>query len=378
MHRTIKLKLDTTPAQKQALLNTLAGFTHAFNFVCEYAWLNSEKNSTALHKATYYPLKARLNLPSQLICAARVKATEAIKSALALKKAGRKASQPRSKLCPVRYDQRSYRVDWTKCEASLASCAGRQIVKFSVPHYAASYTGYPVASADLIYRKGQLWLNVIISLPAPEFSPNDKTVGVDLGLNQPAVTSERNFLGKRHWKEVERRNFRLKRALQSKGTKSAKRHLKKLAGRQRRFRTDCDHVLSKRIVQSVPSGTTIVLEDLGQLRSRARLRSGEGQRRLHSWSFAQLRSFVSYKAEERGMSVVVIDPRYTSQTCSRCGYRHRANRKVQALFECKKCAYSLNADLNAAYNIRDKHLATLGKTLGSGSQSIGLAHQPFG
>jgi transposase len=75
------------------------------------------------------------------------------------------------------------------------------------------------------------------------------------------------------------------------------------------------------------------------------------------------------------MKVVAIDPRHTSQTCSRCGFQSRSNRKTQALFLCKNCAYSLNADLNASYNIRAKHLATLGIALGSGSQSIGLTYQ---
>jgi len=73
--------------------------------------------------------------------------------------------------------------------------------------------------------------------------------------------------------------------------------------------------------------------------------------------------------------VVAIDPRHTSQTCSRCGYQHRSNRRSQSLFRCRACAYQLNADLNASYNIRDKHLATFGIALGSGSPSIGLSSQ---
>jgi transposase len=75
------------------------------------------------------------------------------------------------------------------------------------------------------------------------------------------------------------------------------------------------------------------------------------------------------------LKLVAIDPRHTSQTCSRCGFQARANRKTHSLFLCKNCAYSLNADLNAAYNIRAKHLATLGIALGSGLPSTSLAHQ---
>jgi transposase len=85
----------------------------------------------------------------------------------------------------------------------------------------------------------------------------------------------------------------------------------------------------------------------------------ETQRRLHSWSFAQFHSFLSYKAQERGIQVVKIDPRHTSQTCSKCGYQARNNRRSQSLFLCRQCGYCLNADLNASYNIRNKYVASL-------------------
>jgi IS605 OrfB family transposase len=378
MQRTIKLKLHTSLYQNQLLKQTLDGFTAVFNQVCEYGWLNSEKNGVKLHHATYYNLKQLVDLPAQLICAARVKATEALRSAFARKKANRPTSQPRSKLCPVRYDQRSYWVDWEASKASLSTHAGRQLIGFAVPPYATKYAGFPVDSADLLYRKNGFWLHVVVTLPDPELLDSDEVIGVDLGLTHPAVTSKRKFLGGHHWKEIDRRNFRLKRSLQTKGTKSAKRHLRKLAGRKIRFRKDCDHVLSKRIVQNAIPGATIVIENLTEIRSRARMRKGQGQRRLHSWSFAQLRAFLSYKAQEAGMKVVAVDPRHTSQTCSRCGYQLRSNRKSQSLFLCRACAYQLNADLNAAYNIRDKHLATLGISSSSGPQSMGLTHPPSG
>ncbi len=78
------------------------------------------------------------------------------------------------------------------------------------------------------------------------------------------------------------------------------------------------------------------------------------------------------------MKVVAIDPRHTSQTCSKCGFQHRSNRKSQSLFLCRECSYQLNADLNASYNIRDKHLASFGIALAGGPQSIGLSQPPSG
>ena len=146
-------------------------------------------------------------------------------------------------------------------------------------------------------------------------------------------------------------------------------------GRAFTKRRDHDHVLSQRIVQNAQAGSTIVLENLTYIRERTKMRHSEGQRRLHSWSFAQLHTFLAYKAQERGIQVVKVDPRHTSQQCSRCGHQHRSNRRSQSLFLCRACGYSLNADLNASINIKQKYLASLGTSLGSGPPSSGLSSQ---
>jgi putative transposase len=164
--------------------------------------------------------------------------------------------------------------------------------------------------------------------------------------------------------------------------KSAKRHLKKMGRQQARFHRDPDHVLSKRIVQNMPPGATIVFENLTNIRETSKMFRGKAnknvwtKRKLHSWTFAHLFAFTDYKAQERGMHVERIDPRHTSQTCSRCGHQARNNRRSQSVFHCRVCGYQLNADLNAAYDIRDKYgLASRSRAVGSGPQSNGLSSQ---
>jgi transposase len=85
----------------------------------------------------------------------------------------------------------------------------------------------------------------------PETVATDEVVGVDLGIASPAVDSRGSKYGSEHWQEIEDRTFELRRRLQSKGTKSAKRHLKKLSGRQRRLRKDCAHLKVSFGVRSV-------------------------------------------------------------------------------------------------------------------------------
>lgn len=60
---------------------------------------------------------------------------------------------------------------------------------------------------------------------------------------------------------------------------------------------------------------------------------------------------IKYKADRIGISVIYIDPSYTSQTCSRCGYIDKENRETQEKFICKKCGFEINADHNASINI---------------------------
>jgi transposase len=75
---------------------------------------------------------------------------------------------------------------------------------------------------------------------------------------------------------------------------------------------------------------------------------------MTGWSFFQLRSFISYKAEMAGLEVLLIDPRNTSRTCNECGHCDKDNRKSQSEFECLSCGHECNADLNASRNVRDK------------------------
>ncbi|MBO0792764.1 MAG: transposase [Ktedonobacteraceae bacterium] len=398
------VQLNPTSEQARALKTTLEQHTACYNTVAREGFMTACSNGVELHKRTYYALRSQYpHLPAQLVCAARVKATESVKSALTWKakkekvyplkvtKAQKQGKPippfkpvrcPQSELACIRYDQRSYWVKWDTSICSLATVNGRVELPFTVPAHLQQHVGHKACSADLCYRKGRYMLHIVVDLPTSSVSSTDEVVGVDLGLNRPAVTSNRHFLGERRWKEQDRRTFRLKRKLQAKGTKSARRHLRKLSGKQFRRRKDHDHVLSKRIVQNTPAGATIALENLKNIRETSKMGRGkqnknvENKRRLHSWSFAQLYSFVEYKAAECGIRVERIDPRHTSQTCSRCGFQHRANRRSQSLFLCKACGYCLNADLNAAQNIKDKYcLASLGTSLAGGSQSIGPLSQ---
>jgi len=166
-----------------------------------------------------------------------------------------------------------------------------------------------------------------------------------------------------------------RRNLQKKGTKSAKRKLKKLSGKQARFQKQVNHTISKQLVQKAQdTHRAIALEDLSGIREAPVRHS---QRSKHSnWSFYQLRQFISYKAKRAGVTVIVVDPRNTSRTCPKCGHVDKANRRTQSLFSCVSCGFSAPADTVAAENISVRaavNLPMVSSQIGSGTMPRQLA-----
>ncbi len=391
--RTIRIQLKPTPEQTTLLQQTMQEYTACFNEVCQLAETEKISNGVELHRLTYAKQRASTHLPSQLICAARVKATEALKSVLVrrkkqvqkyqqrLKEAQKTgkavkplklARTPCSALCAIRYDARSFRFDRHTRMVSLVhvqqagATRNRATMAVKVPAYYEQYLTqeWQQESADLIYRKGTYWLHMVVSREQSAIPPSasSKVIGVDLGIKRLAVTSHPRFFGGKHVKETNNCYFRLRRKLQAKGTRSAKRHLKKVSGRLKRFQADCNHKVAKQIVSSCQPGDSLVMENLTDIRQRTKGRRKQ-RRAMSNWSFAELQGFLAYKAASKGISVEFVDARYSSQACSKCGYIDKRNRVCQSEFSCKnrQCGYQLNADYNAALN-----LARRAKSVASG------------
>ncbi|HLH78873.1 MAG TPA: hypothetical protein VKV29_01175 [Chthonomonas sp.] len=226
MDRVIRLRLQPSTQQAQALAETTAQFTASFNAVCKEGWRLRNGNAFDLHKFTYRRVKkASPALVSDLHIQARQKASEAVKSAITREKQGRKTSCPHSTSCPPRSNRHTYRLNWQASPVCLSTTQGRQTMAFQLPPYAAYAVGCPCATADLVYRKGKRYLHVVVVLPDVPFVSNGQALGVDLGVTRPAVSSDPRFHGKKHWREVEKRIFRLRRQLQSKGTPQCQKAL---------------------------------------------------------------------------------------------------------------------------------------------------------
>ena len=181
---------------------------------------------------------------------------------------------------------------------------------------------------------------------------------MDLGIANIATTSDGKLLSGEFVEDVRRKNNLQRKHLQRKGTKGAKKKLRRVSKREARFRKHENHCISKKIVETAKrTGRGIALEDLKSIRERVTARGGDARNRLSGWSFHQMYTFLAYKATLAGVPVVLVDPAYTSQTCPECGHCERSNRKSQSEFRCKACGHEQHADIVGARNIRNAALS---------------------
>jgi putative transposase len=293
----------------------------------------------------YGELRTTYKLPAQLAIRAISKASEAYKRDKSIKPTFRPEGA-------IVYDQRVMSFK-SLTHVSLLTLAGRVLVPFLIGQYQESRMDAVKGQADLLYRNSIFYLAVTLDVPESTPHTPDGTLGVDLGIINLATDSEGETFRGEAVEKNRKRNHALRHRLQKRGTKSAKRHLKKLSGKEHRFKKNTNHVMSKRIVQKAKgNGQAIAIEELRHIRKRTDSTVRRSQRSRHSsWAFGQLRFFLEYKARGAGVPLHTVDPRNTSRTCSQCGHCEKANRQSQASFLCKSCGYAALADYNAAVNI---------------------------
>src|SRR5579859_3122749 len=345
MKQTLLVKLAPTPEQHAKLVQTLERFNAACNAIAAVAFQERKASKFDLQKLVYYDVRRDFGLSAQMAIRAISKVSEAYKRD--------KAIQPHFRAhSALVYDQRICSFPGPD-RVSLLTLGGRAVMPFRVGRYAEGMLARTRGQCDLLYRASSATFFLAITVDVPEPTPDDVSafLGVDLGIVNIATTSDGELVSGSHINHVRARYARFRAKLQKKGTKSAKRLLKKRSGRETRFIRDTNHCVSKRLVaQAKDTARGIAIENLNGIRERGTVRKRQ-RRVLHSWAFAQLRSFLSYKAALAGVRLVVVDPRNTSRTCSTCGHCDTANRKTQSKFLCTSCGVVAHADVNAAINI---------------------------
>jgi len=342
----------------KAFAQTMVLYSKACKECVDVAWNMSRPTGSAVHKLTYYKLKEELGLKSQYLCSARNKAIEIVNSARALMKKRKRVCKPTvGSSLPFRLDARTLSFDKTMETASIATQLGRIKISLYWHRHAQRYASWGCKAGEVgIDGKGRWVLRLVFEKEIMKPERNNNVIGIDRGIKKPAVSSGNKFFGKRKWRDIERRHYSHIARLQSKGTRSARKCLKKKAGTLRRFKKDCDYIVAKEFCAALNPGDTLVYEKLTDIRDTCGIKGKAGKKHrkhMNRWSFKRLEHCINSVAEMHGIYTEYVDPRYTSQMCSRCGIVVKKNRKTQALYSCQ-CGLKINADLNAARNIAQK------------------------
>ena len=351
MLRTIKIRLP----HDKTLIDTLRTYSEIHRYLLDAGLKNKTFNKVELHKLTYYKIRKKYPaFPSALIQTVRDVSAETLKRTKLKKKIKTK------QFISMRLDKRNLNVKFKDNLISISSVSGRLRINFKDNPQTVKYKEWKPIAGTLSYKNGNLFLNVVAEKENPKAAGSidlkeikeNEILGIDRGINNILVCSNNQFFNSRHLKKIKGQYQYLKSVLQSKGSPSARRHLKKLSGREKRFVLDTNHCLSKTLTNS--DFKVFVLEDLKRMTDK---KLGKRfNKKIGNWSFKQFETLLKYKSEALGKIVLNVNPKYTSQICSVCGHQEKTNRKG-AIFKCKKCGFELHSDLNASRNI-----ANLGKS----------------
>ncbi len=233
-------------------------------------------------------------------------------------------------------------------------------------------------------RSNKWWLNVTYDFPAASVSGprEDIVVGVDLGFACPLYAAINNGHARLGWRQFATLAARI-RSLQTQvmarrrqmltggkssltadtarsghGRKRRLRPIESLEGRINDAYRTLNHQLSAAVIDFARQNgaATIQIEDLKGLGERL-----TGTFLGARWRYYQLQQFLEYKADEAGLALRKVNPRFTSRRCSQCGYIHvdftreyrdrDSRRGFVKRFECPQCEFTVDPDYNAARNL---------------------------
>jgi putative transposase len=356
--RAVKLTLQTQLLpdrdQAQKLSATIRAFNAAADWLAGEAWRLKTANKVELQQLYYRQLRDDFGLSAQMAIRCIAQVCEAYSRD--------KSKRPRfKKYASVPYDQRLMSFKGAR-RVSLLTLEGRTIVPVIMGKCQSERFNGKHGQCDLLRRKDGKWF-LLVTVEAPDVAPRPSTdfIGVDFGVVNLAVDSDGEMQMGDDVEQTRKHYEKVKRSLQRKATKqkrggkrplNAKRKLKALSGRERRFKANTNHTIAKKIVaKATDTGRGVAIEDLEGIRDRTRFRKKQRDR-MSKWAFAELRGYIEYKAALRGVKVTAVDPRNTSKRCPSCNHVSRKNRIKRDVFLCDECGYFEHADIVGAKNIR--------------------------
>lgn len=372
---TVKFKIVIDDVQKQRIIDTMNDYARLFDWSIDFCNQNKTVSRYQLTSPQVYAKAKAIvpGLPSALVQCAAKASCSAVKS---FNSNHHKKKWQCKAICKGHsYDLNKLTLSIRGRLASICVKGGRVKTLVDIPQWFVDK--YAINPNEV--QSGKIKLNsdndliLHLTYKIDEIPVNGiDIVGVDRGLYNLCTLSTGKIFSSKKAIAVKRRYQFLRRKLQQKGTRSAKRLLKKRAGREKRFMRDFNHCITKKLALS-RNVKAYVLENLSGIRKQWKGRKLNSW--LSNWSFHEFEFQLGYKCDRRGIEVVYVDPRYTSQKCSQCGNIEKSARK-KSHYVCPKCGFSCHADVNAAINIRDNYVRSCNRNRAiSTVQTAGLKNQ---
>ena len=205
---------------------------------------------------------------------------------------------------------------------------------------------------QIIYQNDNLIIKRVKSLNAKQYIPQIQEISIDLGLNPLFATNKGDLFGRNFLKsltEFDRKIQNRAKYLQSKGIKRLKTDKKysELTNHLREFlKNEVNRILNRIIKIYKPA--KLIIE---KLNFRSPELSKRMNRLIQNFGKRYIKEKLNRFKEIFGIEIIEVNPAYTSQECSCCGYVDKNNRKNTYYFECKSCGKKLNAQVNGSRNI---------------------------
>jgi putative transposase len=352
---TAKFKILPTPEQQELLQQTLSAIKQSLNVVSGIMDITKQLSQAKLHQLTYNMLRAQCGLRSQM-------AQSVMKTVIAKYRSEQSNGHKWSR---VTFKKPEYDLVWNRDYSlvkgvfSVNTLAGRVKVPFETKAMEEYLDGtWEFGTAKLIHKHSKFYLHIPMTKGIQDVDSKQirNVIGVDMGVNFVATTYDSSnnttFYNGRHIKHKRANYAKVRKELQARKTPSARRRLKSIGERENRWIHDINHCVSKALVQKAGKNSLIILEDLTGVRSATEKVRLKDRYVTVSWAFYQLRKMIEYKAARIGAQVIAVDPRYTSQTCPKCGHTEKSNRmKKIHTFKCQTCGYTSNDDRIGAMNL---------------------------
>lgn len=347
---SVKCKLQVPVELRQEIDVTLQGFADACNQIYKVAKNENCWNTTKLHHKVYKPVRESTGLKANHVCQA---IRRVVGNASSVKQVHK--FRPTS----LNLDIRTFQYIEDLQTVGITLMCGRKKFKLLIGNYQrALLKGQSPTAATLNKTKrGDYYINICVDIPTNPTGKTPKIIGVDLGRRDIATTSTGKSWSGAKIQATRDHYSKVRANIQSKRTRSSRRLMRRLSGREQRFQKWLNHNISSQLVRDAKnSNAALAFEDLTNIRQslNQKRRSKTERRRTNNWAFYQLRIFVDYKARIAGIPVVFVPPAYTSQTCSRCHHVHPVKGKSYRngkKYKCGNCGFEHDADINAALNI---------------------------